>query len=89
VFSLLVFKQEQVYHIANPKGTTMNRKSEIFGYIVRHIKERKVSPTVREIAEAVGMSVSNTHRYLNILRDDGAIDWGDRLSRTIVVRGEQ
>lgn len=44
--------------------------------------EYSVSPTVREIAEAVGCGKSTVQRYLERLRDDGAIDYNGRRGIT-------
>ncbi|MFD2334764.1 LexA family protein [Cohnella sp. GCM10020058] len=41
------------------------------------------APTVREIAEASGLGLGNTHRYLEKLRESGQIEWTPRTSRTI------
>ena len=32
-------------------------------------------PTIREIAAAVGKSVSTTHRHVSILREQGVLDY--------------
>lgn len=32
-------------------------------------------PTIREIATAIGLSVSTTHRHVRILRDSGVLDY--------------
>ena len=40
-------------------------------------------PSVREIADEIGLGVSATHAHLEALRRDGMIDWEPGLARTI------
>jgi|TARA_R100000149_G_C5874033_1_gene137760 predicted transcriptional regulator len=54
------------------QGITRKQK-EIYNYIVHYIKQNKLSPTVREIAETHETQVSNAKRYLDLLEASGHI----------------
>jgi SOS-response transcriptional repressor LexA len=53
--------------------------------ILYYLKNRTepYSPTVREIASAIGMSVEPIHHMLTVLRDRGYITWEPNMTRTI------
>lgn len=36
---------------------------------------RQARPTVRSVATEAGRSISETHRHLEALRDDGLVSW--------------
>jgi len=46
-------------------------------------RENRHAPTVRELADAVGRSVSPVHKDLYALRRDGLVEWEDRKPRTL------
>lgn len=48
-------------------------------------REKKMPPTVRELADALGRSVSPVHKDLWTLRRDGAVTWEDNKPRTLRV----
>ena len=50
-------------------------------------KHQGPPPTVREIAAAIGRSVSTTHATLARLRDKGFITWEGKPCRTVRLRG--
>ena len=43
-------------------------------FVGDYIDARGVSPSVKEIAEGTGMSVTNAHRYIASMRDSGMLD---------------
>lgn len=59
-------------------------KQRIFTYLQKYIHENGYSPSVREIAKAVGFkSTSTIHNYLNLLQEDGWITYADGKRRAI------
>ncbi|WP_342538316.1 winged helix-turn-helix transcriptional regulator [Sporosarcina sp. FSL K6-1540] len=60
------------------------RQQRIYEFILKYIRENQYSPTIREIAVAVGLkSPSTVHGHLDRMRDKGIIDFVDSLPRTI------
>ncbi|MBU7320305.1 LexA family protein [Paenibacillus oleatilyticus] len=67
----------------------MGKHQAIIDFIARHYKEKGFSPTVREIAYAVGLrSTSNVHRYLDILEARGLVERIYGSARAIKLIGE-
>ena len=67
------------------------RRQKILECIARAVAERGYPPSVREIAEAVGLaSPSAVHHHLTALERDGLLERGSRSSRALrlTVRGE-
>ncbi len=67
------------------------RRRKILDCIARTVAERGYPPSVREIAEAVGLaSPSAVHHHLIALERDGLLERGSRSSRAVrlTVRGE-
>jgi repressor LexA len=63
------------------------RRQQIFDYIHSSMERRGHSPSMREIADAVGLKSVSTVRYqLEILKDMGYLDRYARLPRTVVAR---
>jgi len=60
-----------------------NREFDCLDVVVQFIADNGYSPTVREVAEDLGVSVQPAHRLLGLLRDKGIIEWNSSLSRTI------
>ena len=60
------------------------KRGAVYGYIlgVRH------SPTVREIANAVGLSTGEAHRQIELLEAEGRIERVGPVKRIVVCRGE-
>lgn len=58
-------------------------REKIITFIRNYIKSKGISPTVREISLGVDTCLSNTHRYLDEMKDNGLVDWQPGLSRTI------
>ncbi len=62
-------------------------QEEILNYIDKTINNKGYSPTVREIAEAVGLKSTSTVQYhLNKLINLGFLDKSDNISRSITSR---
>jgi repressor LexA len=67
------------------------RRKKILECIARTVSERGYPPSVREIAEAVGLaSPSAVHHHLTALERDGLLERGSHSSRAVrlTVRGE-
>jgi repressor LexA len=62
----------------------VERRQKIVAYIGRTVEERGYPPSVREIAEAVGLaSTSAVHHHLIALERDGLIERGSHSSRAL------
>ena len=60
------------------------RRHEILSFISSHIQKTGISPTIREIAQAVGLkSPSAVQYHLNILKKQGLICSGIQQNRSI------
>ena len=63
-----------------------NKQRQIYDYIVEATARQGYPPSVREIAEAVGLrSPSTVHGYLKRLQDEGLISKDQRKTRAIRV----
>ena len=61
-------------------------KEKIYNFILRYIEEYGYAPSIREIAEGIGLkSTSSVHSYLKQLQEDGKIEMRGNLPRTIRV----
>ena len=64
------------------------RKQKILDCIARTVAERGFPPSVREIADAVGLaSTSAVHHHLMALERDGLLERGSRSSRALRLTG--
>lgn len=62
------------------------RQKEIYEYIKSFIAEHNYSPTIREIANGVGLKSSSTvHSHLDTMREKGYIDFVDTSPRTLQI----
>src|SRR5687767_919104 len=60
------------------------RRQRIVDYIARTVEERGYPPSVREIADAVGLaSTSAVHHHLIALERDGLLERGTHSSRAL------
>ena len=65
---------------------TSNKQAEILAFLSAYIGEYGHAPSIREIAEAVGLkSTSTVHYHLNELKSQGKIDMDERKKRTITL----
>lgn len=59
------------------------KEMQVFGFIKSRLNEG-ISPSVREIMDAVGFrSTSTAHRYINALVEQGLIEKSDSLNRSL------
>jgi repressor LexA len=59
------------------------RQKEVFDYIEAYRQKRDISPTFREIADGVGLSLATTMIHIQNLRDKGCITWEPKSPRSI------
>jgi repressor LexA len=65
-----------------------NRKHEVLAYIKSYMDAKGFPPSVREIAESLGMKSTNSvHYYIQRLVADGVIERPKGLARSIIVKG--
>lgn len=70
----------------NLRELGIERREQIYQFIVKYINDKGYSPSVREISSAVGLkSSSNVHLHLMKLEEEGRIEMKPRCSRTIKV----
>lgn len=74
------------------RGPNLNKeeKSKLaVRYILSHTKEKGYPPTMRQIASAIGVSSSSSvWKLLHHCRDEGFVDFEDRIFRSIRVLPE-
>lgn len=56
---------------------------EIIGFIKGYIENYGYSPSMRDVAKAIGLSISPTKYRLDMLRKKGVITFEDGMARTI------
>jgi repressor LexA len=61
------------------------RQKEVFDYIEAYRQKRDISPTFREIADGVGLSLASVMAHIQALRDKGCITWVPKSPRSIHV----
>lgn len=66
-------------------STLTPRQDEILRYLRYHVREYGFPPSVREVAERMGMPVSTVHYQLNWLAEKGFIIRRPTLSRGITL----
>lgn len=68
--------------VTTPQGR--QRAFDILRFVVRFEKLNGYGPSLREVAEAVGLtSVGTVHDYLLTLRNEELVSWTPRLQRTL------
>jgi len=66
-------------------GTT-GRQQDAFAFIERYISRHRKSPSLREIADELGLkSPGRVQSILCNLKDRGLVDWMPRRARSIVI----
>ena len=61
------------------------RENDVYHYIVKYRKEKRFSPSMREIAEGIGLhSASTVHVHVHNLMDKGWLQPVERMNRTIL-----
>lgn len=67
-------------------GKRTDTGEKVLDTIIAYQRQHERPPTVREIAQALDMaSTGGIHRWLEILRSQGKIEWEPGKSRTIRV----
>jgi repressor LexA len=62
------------------------REEEVMAFIARYEKRHAQPPTVREIAEGMGLASPNAvYKYLRRLRAEGRLAWEPRKHRALRV----
>lgn len=71
----------------NPsKPELTERQLETFNFVDAYLKANRRSPTVREVADGLGLSSPNpAYRLLVILHDKGYITWETKKGRSMKV----
>ena len=61
------------------------REQDVYDYILEYRKEKRFSPSMREIAEGIGLhSASTVHVHVHNLMDKGWLQPVERMNRTIL-----
>lgn len=61
------------------------REHDVYSYILEYRKEKRFSPSMRDIAAGVGLhSVSTIHVHVHNLMDKGWLQPVERMNRTII-----
>jgi repressor LexA len=72
-----------IIYTGGPMNDLSPRQSEIYQYILDYRQRKDVSPTFREIAGHIGLSLSSAMAHIQALRGKGYIAWDDRAARSI------
>jgi SOS-response transcriptional repressor LexA len=59
------------------------RQKEALDYIEAYRRQRDISPTFREIAEGMGLSLASAMEHIQALRDKGCVEWEPKSPRSI------
>ena len=63
-------------------------KEKVYSFILKYIKKYGYAPTVRDIAEGIGLkSTSSVHNHLKKLQEDGKIEMHGNSPRAIKISG--
>ena len=70
----------------NLRELGIKRREQIYQFIIKYINDKGYAPSIREIADAVGLkSSSSIHAHLMKLEEEGRIEMKPRCPRTIKV----
>ena len=61
------------------------RQSDVLAFIEVSMMRNGSSPSIREIADGMGVQIHSIHTHLRKLRNAGAITFEDRKARTIQI----
>lgn len=63
-------------------------RQKVYDYLIKYIKEYGYAPSVRELAEGVGLkSSSSAYNHLSKLEEEGKIEMRGNSSRAIKIVG--
>jgi len=66
---------------------SQQREKDILDFIRNYIRRNKISPSVREICEGMGIrSTSTVHRYLHRLEENGKLEVNSGKKRAIFIK---
>ena len=69
----------------DPERDLTSRQRDVIQAIVGFRREHQYGPSVRDIAEAIGLGPSGVHHHLKVLRQKGWLSGGTGQARTSVV----
>jgi repressor LexA len=69
----------------DPEHDLTSRQRDVIDAIVGFRREHQYGPSVRDIAEAIGLGPSGVHHHLKVLRQKGWLSGGTGQARTSVV----
>ncbi len=61
------------------------RQREVLHFIIREIEEKDQSPTIKEIANHIGILEQQVHQCLKALKEKNRITWDKFKQRSITV----
>jgi repressor LexA len=59
------------------------RQTEIYQFILTYREQKDISPTLREIANGVGLSLTSVAAHIQALGDKGYIAWEPKSARSL------
>lgn len=70
---------------SNPQPDLTEHQQRVLDTVNAYINEWGLPPTVRELADMLGVQTSAAHRALGRLRDAGRVEWDDGQHRSLRV----
>lgn len=61
------------------------KRDDILATIQALTSESGRSPSMREVADVVDVSIATLHSYLNQMREEGLVEWQNRSHRSLRV----
>ena len=65
-----------------PQQTLTGQEQAIVIFIHGYLAQNQISPSISEIAEAIGLTLYPTHRWLLSLRNKGWLRWTPHSNRS-------
>jgi SOS-response transcriptional repressor LexA len=59
------------------------RQAEIYQFILDYRLHKDISPTLREISDGIGLSLSSVATHIFALKDKGYVAWKPKSARSI------
>ena len=60
-------------------------RQDVYDFVCQYKAENKYSPSFRDIASGVGISVSTVKFHLENLKEEGLLTFEQKLNRSIVI----